>query len=571
MLISSIAEIVSIGAVIPFLALLMTPETLRESDFLTGVLKIFGVVDPDDIQFAIAALFSLVAILSMVIRSALLWLNIKFAHAVGSEISCEVFRRALNQPYICHISQNSSEIIGAAINKVSATVNLIGQSLTFVTSLVFLVLVTLIVFLAEPVAATATVGLLSLIYMLIASGTRQRLRINGQNIAQEQVKAIKTLQEGLGGIRDVILDSKEDLYFNIYRQSDRRWRSAQGSSDFIGMSPRFVLETGGIVFIAAFAYSLSRVDGGLLAAIPFLGALALGAQRVLPAFQQMFGAWSTIKSLQPQVQDIIEFFGRSPATTSPPSKIVAVDLKKSIELSNVSFRYSKSDRPALKSVSIAIPKGKKVALVGNTGSGKSTLVDVIMGLIEPTEGSVLIDGVSLNSVGRKNWQRTIAHVPQSIYLVDGTIAENIALGTPSQFIDMERVRTAAAAAKLADFIDFRSDGLEALVGERGVRLSGGQRQRIGIARAFYKHASVLIFDEATSALDNMTERAVIDTIDRLDNSVTVILIAHRLTSVKRCDTIIELRDGSVVGLGDYRSLLKSSETFRRAAELNDLG
>jgi len=299
--------------------------------------------------------------------------------------------------------------------------------------------------------------------------------------------------------------------------------------------------------------------------LPVLGALALGAQRLLPALQQAYNAWAAIRGSQASLGATIDLLDQpvSAELLLPPPE--PLQFKNAIRFESVRFRYSPLGPWVIDGLNLAIRKGEKVAFVGSTGSGKSTTLDLLMGLINPVEGRFLIDGKPISKNEVRAWQRTIAHVPQSIFLADATIAQNIALGVPPAEVNMERVRHAAAQAHIAEFIEAHPDGYSAVVGERGVRLSGGQRQRIGIARALYKEADVLVFDEATSALDNTTEQAVMDAIQGLGQHLTIILIAHRLTSVRACDTIFELEGGRVVTQGSYDELLAASPSFRQMA------
>jgi ATP-binding cassette, subfamily B, bacterial PglK len=568
MLISSIAEIVSIGAVVPFLGVLISPEKFLENAAFYNLIKILNINADHDIRLLITTLFCALAISAMISRILLLWLNIKYSHLVGSEISCDVYSYTLNQPYAEHALQNSSEVISAITNKISATVNVIGQSLTLVTSLVLIFLVTIILFIASPLVALAAITIPVGIYIIIAFFTRIRLRNNGVNISREQIKVIKILQEGLGSIRDVILGKNQSLYIKLYEKSDRRLRAAQGNSDFIGICPRYFIEAIGILTIAILAYNLNNNNNNFIDTVPVLGALALGAQRLLPAIQQVFGAWSTIRSLQPQVETTLIILNKHLANIKKFSITKNIKFEKSITLSNISFKYSIRDDLVLDGITLDIPKGKKIALVGSTGSGKSTLTDIIMGLLDPTSGCIYIDNFKISDLEIPRWQNSISHVPQSIYLIDGSIAENIALGVPSELIDKNLVTDAASRAHLNDLIDMRAGGLDTIVGERGVRLSGGQRQRIGIARALYKSTPLLILDEATSALDNSTERLVMESIQSLDKSITIIIIAHRLTSIKDCDLIIELHKGKIVAQGSYNHLMKTSESFKKMAIIN---
>jgi ABC-type multidrug transport system fused ATPase/permease subunit len=302
---------------------------------------------------------------------------------------------------------------------------------------------------------------------------------------------------------------------------------------------------------------MAQREGGFAAALPILGALALGAQRLLPMLQQIYLSWSVAvgnKSLIEQVLQLVRL--RVDEELAHARKVPALPLREAIRLEDVSFAYSSRRSAALDRVSFEISRGQRVALIGKTGSGKSTLADLLMGLLEPTGGRITVDGVPLTRENRRNWQRSIAHVPQTIFLADASVARNIALGVPAQDIDERRVVEAASKAQLDEFVGTLPDGYDTFVGERGIRLSGGQRQRLGIARAIYKQAPVLVLDEATSALDDETEAAVMKALDQLgDEGRTIIMIAHRLSSLSRADMVVRLDNGRVVELGSYSEVI----------------
>jgi ATP-binding cassette subfamily B protein len=325
------------------------------------------------------------------------------------------------------------------------------------------------------------------------------------------------------------------------------------------------MEALGMALIALLAYSVSVQSGGLSNALPVLGALAMGAQRLIPALQQAYASWSTAAGSTASLVDTLELLDQPlpPEASGPPPE--PLPFHSAIRFDAVRFRYTSEGPWVLEGLNLIIPKGARVGFVGTTGGGKSTALDLLMGLLEPTEGQILVDNQSITGSYRRAWQRNIAHVPQSVYLSDATLAENIAFGVSPEAIDMARVRDAARQAQIADFIENGPRGYQALVGERGVRLSGGQRQRIGIARALYKRATVLVFDEATSALDSVTEQAVMDAIENLDPDLTILIIAHRLTTIRRCDRVIELNRGRLVAEGSYDQLLRESESFRAMA------
>jgi ATP-binding cassette subfamily B protein len=320
-----------------------------------------------------------------------------------------------------------------------------------------------------------------------------------------------------------------------------------------------------MMLIAALAYGLSRQAGGIATALPVLGALALGAQRLLPALQQSYSAWAGIAGNHALLVDTIALLDQPLSAEMLQPSPAPLLFKDSIRFKNVHFRYTDQSPWVLDGLSLMIPKGARVGLVGSTGSGKSTAIDLLMGLLMPTKGELLVDGQPIVGNRLRAWQRSIAHVPQSIYLADTTLAENIAFGVLPEVIDLDRVQQAARQAQIASFIERSPEGYQAYVGERGIRLSGGQRQRIGIARALYKQARVLVFDEATSALDNITEQSVMDSIDGLNRELTIVIVAHRLSTLRRCDIIVELQGGRVVAQGHYEELLQTSASFRTMA------
>jgi ATP-binding cassette subfamily B protein len=325
------------------------------------------------------------------------------------------------------------------------------------------------------------------------------------------------------------------------------------------------MESLGMVLIAVLAYAISRTAGGVASALPLLGALALGAQRLLPALQQAYGAWATIVGSQAAVAGTLELLEQPVDEAMLAMAPSPLSFKKTIRFDAVRFRYLANGPWVLDHFDLTIPKGSRVGFVGTTGSGKSTALDLLMGLLTPTEGTLLVDELPVTGARVRAWQRAIAHVPQQIYLADASLAENIAFGVAPGDIDLNRVRRAASQAQIAEFIEARPEGYDAMVGERGIRLSGGQRQRIGIARALYKRAGVLIFDEATSALDNVTEALVMDAIDSLSRDLTIVIIAHRLSTVQHCDLIVELDGGKVAAQGTYERLLETSSSFRNLA------
>jgi ATP-binding cassette, subfamily B, bacterial PglK len=562
MLVSAFAEIVSLGAVLPFLGILISPDRIFNHPLAAGVVQALDITLAEQLVLPLTIAFVAVALMAGAIRMFLLWVSTRLAYAVGTDLSIDVYQRTLYQPYSVHLARNSSEVISGVTNKVAQTVFVLSQCLTLVTSSISLVAVICALVAIDPmVALVAGIGF-GLSYALITRLTTSRLKQNSQRIVHEQTQVIKALQEGLGGIRDVLLDGTQSTYCNIYRQADYPLKRATASNLFVSGSPRFAMEALGMTLVAALAYGLSNQAGGIATALPTLGALALGMQRLLPALQQAYSAWSNILGGHASLVLTLELLEQPVPAEALRTDIVPLSFQDSIRFDNVRFRYSNDGPWVLNGLNLNIPKGSRVGFVGSTGSGKSTALDLLMGLLQPTEGELLIDGNPLNEKCARAWQKTIAHVPQAIFLADSTLAENIAFGVPSEAIDQERVRQAAQQAQIADFIESQPQGYGAFVGERGIRLSGGQRQRIGIARALYKQVSVLVFDEATSALDNATEQSVMRSIEGLSQDLNILIIAHRLTTVQHCDIIVELENGRVVAQGTYELLRESSSSFR---------
>lgn len=555
-LVSSLAEVVSLGAVVPFIGILTQPEKVFNAPLISGVVQGLGITTAAGLVMPLTVAFAVAALIAGGLRLLLLWVSIRLANATGTDLSVEVYRRTLYQPYRVHVARSSSEIISGITLKVGTATSVLTSLVTVVTSAVLFTAILATLFFINPIVATVAVLIFGVSYGLIAWLTRRRIKSNSQCIAQQQTQVVKTLQEGLGAIRDILLDGTQAVYCEAYKNSIQRLRNATGENQYINLGPRFVMEALGMVLVATFAYTLSNQPGGIGAALPVLGALALGAQRLMPLLQQLYGNWSVIAGSQSELMDVLELLEQplpEDAHTRLPDPLV---FKDAISFDNVSFQYMSGSPWILNNIDLTIQKGARIGFIGSTGSGKSTVLDLLMSLLEPTRGRILVDGQAISGEHRRAWQRTIAHVPQSIYLSDATIAENIAFGVPTDKIDFDRVKLSAEQAKIADFIESNPKGYSAFVGERGVRLSGGQRQRIGIARALYKQATVLVFDEATSALDNETELAVMDAIESLGDSLTIIMIAHRLTTLKNCDQIVEIGSGKILRIGNYQSMIK---------------
>ncbi len=540
MILASFAEVVSIGAVLPFLGVLTSPRNVFDHPAARPVVEALGLAAPEQLLLPLTLLFGLAVLAAGAMRLLLLWASTHLSYATGADLSISIYRRTLYQPYSVHVARNSSEIISGISEKTGVVIGTLVMVLTLVSSGIMLVSILVALLSVDPVIALAAFGGFGLIYAIIIRLVRDRLSKNSQSVARDSTQRIKSLQEGLGGIRDVLIDGSQAAYCAIYRNTDYPLRRAQGSSAFISASPRYGMEALGMLLIAALAYTLAQQPDGIAKAIPVLGALALGAQRLLPVLQQSYMAWTGIQGGQASLQDALELLDQPLPDHADQPPAEPLPFRKDLRLRHLSFRYGDDAPWVFRNLNLTIAKGTRVGFVGTTGSGKSTLLDIVMGLLQPVGGTLEVDGRPITPPDIRGWQAHIAHVPQAIYLADSTIEENIAFGVPKARIDHQRVEQAARQAQIAETVESWPGRYKTLVGERGVRLSGGQRQRIGIARALYKQADVIIFDEATSALDNETEEAVMQAIEGLSQDLTILIIAHRLSTLKNCTQIVDV-------------------------------
>ena len=551
MLVSGVAELVSLGAVLPFLAVLSNPQQLWQQPIIQSLALRMGLSQSKELVLPATVFFAATAVLAALIRLLNLWLNGRLAASAGSDLSCESYRRTLYQPYGVHLQRNSAAVISVTTNQINRTVSALTAVLQLITALVVALGLLIGLLVIDWQLALVAVMLFGSVYIFLGSISRTQLRQNSERIAASAQLQLKALQEGLGAIRDVLLDGTQSVYFDVYKAVDRPQRQLQARNQFLSLFPRYAVEALGLVTIALLGGLIVSQKGSGNSVIPLLGAFALGAQRLLPALQQIYGNWSALKAYNADLQGVLAMLNQP----LPPQRLVDMPsvLRGSISFEGVSFRYGPELPDVLVGLDLKIHRGERIGLIGSTGSGKSTTVDLLMGLLEPTRGRLLVNDEDLHDPNHPDrllaWRAAIAHVPQNIYLADSSIAENIAFGIPKQSIDMERVMRAAEQAQIHSFVESFPEGYSAFVGERGIRLSGGQRQRIGIARALYKQASVIILDEATSALDTITEEAVMGALEGLSRNLTLVMIAHRLSTVQRCDRVIRLGRGKVLADG----------------------
>ncbi|HEY0312764.1 MAG TPA: ABC transporter ATP-binding protein [Allosphingosinicella sp.] len=536
MLGGALAELVTIGAVFPFLAV------LTQGHGKTATLSRLPLPRVDSAASA-ALILVAAALTAAAVRLGLLWMTQRLVTGFAHDLARAMFARMLRQPYADYVRRNSSEALAAMEKARDVAGQVLQPLMQAAIATIMALFIAVFLFILSPVAALGAGLSLALVYFAISRLTRDRLSANSRILSASALERVKIVQEALGGLRDIILDRSHAVFEEEFAATDARMRRALANNSLISQGPRFAIEAAGIVAIALVALWMSSRPGGIVAAIPVLGALALGSQRLLPLLQQAYLGWSGTLGNRQALADIAALLS-APALTEPSEGAGKLPFRDGLAFRGVSFAYAGGGQ-VLRGVDLDMKAGARIGIVGPTGSGKSTLLDLLMGLLEPSSGEIRVDGRALDAATRPLWQSQIAHVPQSIFLADDSIAANIAFGVRRGAIDIGRVRACAEAAHIAGFAAELPDGYSTRVGERGVRLSGGQRQRIGIARALYKEAAVLILDEATSALDDATEAAVIDSIMALGPDITLIMIAHRRSTLDGCERILRVENGRV--------------------------
>jgi ABC-type multidrug transport system fused ATPase/permease subunit len=550
-LFSMILETISVGFIIPLLNTMVTKK-LPESTPI-WLTNFFGEYFDGDIQRILGFGFGLLIflyILKGLMFMYATWNQSKFVFDIQERMSAELYLSYLTKPYKFHLLQNSAILVQNVVSEVSLFVNVILSYLRILTELFVIAGIALLLFYVQPVGTTFVILSFGIAGWILNRFTRNRIKLWGEQRQYHDGLRIQKIQEGYGGVKEIKLYGREQDFIHLYEYHNHRSASVLKKLNTVEPLPRTWLESIAVLELGGLFFVMSWLNTSMDAFVPILGLFASAAFRLLPSFNRCLSSFQTIRFSQSSVQVLYnEFSNRTRSLFNSSDTIVnKLPLERDIVLNNVSFKYAGAETYSVKDVSLTIKRGEIIGIIGTSGSGKSTLVDIILGLLEPEKGVVLVDGFDINEDTR-NWQDNIGYVPQSIFLIDDTLRKNVAFGIADDKIDDERVSQAIEAANLNEFIANRQEGMNIFVGERGIRISGGQRQRIGIARALYHDPSVLIFDEATSALDSVTERAVMETINSLGGHRTVLIVAHRISTLDHCDRIIKMEKGEIVQSG----------------------
>ena len=569
---TAFVQALSVASIVPFMTLVANPHAITENGWLGRIYAFLGFADPR--QFLIAAgIAVLVLIIASNALSALTtWWSLRIVWSKNHTLSRRLLKKYLSQPYTYFLNANTAHLSRNILGEVQAVVQgILTPVMNGLAKLVVAMALTGLLLMADPRVAMIVAALLGGAYGLMYTATRRRQARIGQERLQANALRFKTAAEAFGGIKEVKVAGREQHFLRRFSAPSALFSRHMASNQIVSALPRYVMEPvvfGGALLIVLLSLLAQRDVSRIL---PVVSLYAFAGYRLMPALQQVFAGLASLRFNLPALATLHnDLFLDAPhvarsADMPPFTARAVIAFEHVIQLKDVVFAYPGAATPALHNVSLEIPKNSSIGLVGPTGSGKTTLVDVMLGLLQPQKGTLCVDGRPVDAVAAGSWNRIVGYVPQHIFLCDDTLSRNIAFGVPDEEIDMQAVEVAARIANLHEFVVTLPQQYGTMVGERGVRLSGGQRQRIGIARALYSDPQVIIFDEATSALDGITEAAVMEAIHNIGRAKTLVMIAHRLSSVRQCDAIYMMEGGRVINAGTYQELIDSSSVFRAMA------
>ena len=536
----SFAEAFSLATIVPFIGIFLNPDIFFSHPWLNPLIVFFEIKNEDQLFLSITIIFILFVILSGLIKLSFIYKSNKITQIIESDLRSKIFKNNIHQSYSYHLGQNSNDVMSNIMQKTSSMAAFLDDYIAILSSLMTIVLVFSFLIFLKPFIIIAIVSVLVIFFVIIFSLNKKKILENGKKISENQDKLVTIFQNSIGYISELIIYSLHDIFISKFNKSSNILAENFTYNYNKTQSPRVYLEYATLLCLATLIYYLNKSESNVINSLTVLAALGLGAQKMLPLINRIHSAITRMKGVQGIVTDSLNLLDNSKTEINKNSYSGKIFLKKSIKLKNICFSFDKKNKFILKNINLEIKKGSKVGIKGATGSGKSTLGNIIIGLLDPTEGQLFIDDILINSQNKFAWQKNVSLIPQNVFMDDSTIAENIAIGIESKDINLEKVKNAAKQAHIHDFIVSTTDQYNEKVGERGIRLSGGQRQRIGIARALYREAKIILFDEATNQLDTDTESLIMKSISNLDKEVTVLFIAHRLSTLENCDQIIDL-------------------------------
>ena len=573
-LISSLLELISIASVVPYLAILIDVEGALENEGLLFLYNLLQFSSQD--QFIIYAGLGIISLLFLSTIFSMLanWGLTRYAFHVGYKLSTRLFGFYIHQPWLYHVNVSSPELIGYITTEVDrVTSSVINPLLLMIPRVLLTVLLITSLIIFNPIASFITAAIFISSYFVVFSVLKKYFDLNSINISKTIPLRFRYLNEGFGGIKEVLIYNMQKMFKTNFETQTRTVFLYRAMNTVLSVLPRFLIEFLAFASLLGFAVFLFSSNQEAISTLTTLLVYAVAAAKLLPAIQQIYFFFGTIQggtqsfyNVEEQMKKVLQF---ESSIEQQNLELKPIPFEKEIRLSSVNFQYPGKDDFTVKDLNLTIKKGEILGLVGPSGSGKSTIADLLLGLIIPKDGFLSIDGTILEKENVKNWQKMIGLVPQETFLLDASIAENIAFGENSETIDHEKLNQSIERAGLTEFIDQLSKGVNTNIGEKGLLISGGQKQRIGVARAFYRESDFIIFDEATNAQDSITEERILDSIFSSTNKSTILLIAHRLSTVKKCDSIVVCDQGEIKDTGSYEDLIVSSKLFKKMVLLNE--
>ena len=568
-IIMAILDMIGVASIMPFLTVLTNPAVIENNSILSFMYDKSSIVNVGNTQefiIALGVLVFFVLIFSLAFKALTTYAQIRFVEMREYSIGKRLMQGYLSQPYSWLMGRNSADLSKTIFSEIHLVmIQAVSPMFTLISSTAVVIAISILLIIINPFIAFMISFTLGLAYWIIYTFVRGYLKVIGQKRLEVNQIRFTTVSEAFGAAKEVKLGGLEDIYVNRFSETTKDFARYQASVAVLSRLPRYLIEAigfGGIILVII--YFLIKTDT-FTNSLPVIALYAFAGYRILPSLQNIYNSASQLRFAIPALDNLYEELKSNKIKIKPYSK-KKLSLKKVISLKNIEYNYPNSKRTSVKNINIEIFAQTTVALVGATGSGKTTTADIILGLLEPKKGTLEVDSQLINDENRLAWQKNIGYVPQHIYLTDNTVRSNIALGVDSKDIKQESVERAARVANLHDFvINKLSKGYDTIIGERGIKLSGGERQRLGIARALYQNPKVLVLDEATSAMDNLTEKSIMRSINVLRKDTTIILIAHRLSTIKNCEKIFLLENGEIIKQGTFDELMETSDLFKKNA------
>jgi ABC-type branched-subunit amino acid transport system ATPase component len=570
--IHGLIEITSIVSILPFMSVVLNPSITETNIILNNLYNFFNSNSHNNFLIILGSIVFLLLLISNIYAAFIFWWIAKFVQFQSYRLSKKIFNNYLAQPYIFFLNRNSSELSKNVLTEVNRVIIGVVYPILIGIARIAIVLFILILLLYVNPKLAATISLIFIVtYGIVYYLVREYLRSIGKLSTQATFEKYKFTNEAFSGIKDIKLRGTESEFIKKYSLPAKKFAKYSTISSVISLLPRYAIETmafGGILLIVIYLISTNE---NFMSAIPLVALYALAGYRIMPGLQQVYHSIVQIRYNAPALDVLLRDLGKdlSLSKKSDSESNSLPKIKSIIQFKSVYFKYPNTDNIILENINIKIKTNSVTAFVGETGSGKTTLIDILLGLLPINKGEIFFDEIKLESDNLNSWQKKLGYVPQNIFLTDDTIKNNIAFAVPEDQIDHQKIVNVARLAELDDYISNLPDKYNTYVGERGIRISGGQMQRIGIARALYNNPEIIVFDEATSALDNVTEKNIMNSINKLAKDKTIIIIAHRLSTIKNCDQIYLLDRGKVSAQGSYDELIKNSKIFYDMVCAND--